>query len=67
MIELLADLLFALEAVEKERIASISGWGILMATDAVVAQVGGAEDGGHAAAGNEAFDAVVVELIAGME
>jgi hypothetical protein len=34
---------------------------------AAVLQVGGAEDRGHAAAGSEVIDAVVIELIARME
>ena len=34
---------------------------------AAVSQVGGAENRGHAAAGNQTFDAVMIELLAGME
>ena len=46
---------------------SISGCGTLMATARPVAQVRAAEDGSHAAARRQAVDAVVVELVAGME
>ena len=38
-----------------------------MATGRSFSQVRGPINGGHAAAGNEIFDAVMIELIAGME
>ena len=64
MIELPADLLFALKAVEEERVAFHFGMGNFDGDGASVAQVGAAKDGSHAAAGDEVFDAVMVELIA---
>ena len=38
-----------------------------MATVTAVAKIGGAENGGHAAAGDDAFDAVMIELVAGVD
>ncbi len=38
-----------------------------MATCTAIAQIGAAKNGGHAASGDQAIDAVVIELIAGME
>ena len=67
MVEFLADFLFALEAVEENRVGfhfrvrDFDGDGL------PVAHVGGRENGGHAAAGDKAVDAVVIELIAGVE
>ena len=67
MIELGADLLLALEALEENRIALHLGMRNLDGDLAAGAKVGGAEDGGHAAAGHQGFDAVVIELVPGME
>ncbi len=42
--------------------ASMSGWGILRATVRLSREIGGAEDGGHAAARDGRVDAVGIEL-----
>ena len=67
MIEGLADFLFAVEAVEEDRIAFHFRVGNFDGDGAAVAEVGGAENGGHAAAGDDAVDAVVIELFAGVD
>ena len=67
MIERLADLLFALEAIEEDGIAFHFGVGDFDGDGAAGAKVGGAKDGGHAAAGDDAVDAVMIELIAGVD
>ncbi len=67
MIELFADAGLALEAVEEDGIGFQVGVGNLEGDDAVVAQVGGAVDGGHAAAGDWRFNAVGVDLRAGFQ
>jgi len=65
MIEFAADFGLAMEAVEEKWVALQFRMGNLEGYDASVAQVGGAEDGGHAAARDEAIDAVMIELLAG--
>ena len=67
MVQLLADLAFALETVEQHRIGFHFRMRNLDRHLAAVAHVGGAKNGGHAAAGDQSFDAVVVELLAGMK
>ena len=67
MIELFTDVLFALEAIEKQRVGFHFGMRNLESHLPARLQVSGLVNGGHAAAGDETFDAVMVELIAGME
>ena len=67
MIELFADRFFAPEAVEKQRVGFHFGMRNFESHDRGSTQVSGAVNGGHPAAGNKFFDAVMVELIAGME
>ena len=67
MVELLADLLLALEAIEENRIAFHFRMRDLDGDGAAVARIGRLIDGGHAAAGDQAFNFVVIEGIAGME
>ena len=67
MIEFAADFGLAMEAIEEKRIALQFGMGNLEGHHASVAQVGGAEDGGHAAARDQAVDAVMIELVAGTQ
>ena len=62
MVELFADAGLALEAVEEDRIGLHIGVRNLQRHLAVVAHVGGAIDGGHAAAGNRLFNAVEIDL-----
>ena len=67
VIELFADGFFALEAVEKQRIGFDFGMRNFEGYHAARIHVRGAINGGHSAAGDKIFDAVMVELIAGME
>ena len=67
MIQGLADLFLALKAIKQDRIALHLGMRNLDGDLPAVAQIGAAKDGGHAAAGDKALNAVVIELIAGME
>ncbi len=67
MVEFLADLGFALKTVVKHGIGLHFRMWNLDRHLAAVAHVRGAKNGCHAAAGHQAFDAVVVELLAGME
>ena len=67
MVELGADFLFALEALVENRVALHLGMRNLDGNLAAGEKVGGAEDGGHAAAGHQGVDAVVIELVPGME
>jgi hypothetical protein len=65
MVEFAADIGFAMEAVEEKGIALEFRVRNLEGDDAPVAQIRGPKNSGHAASGNQAVDAVVVELIAG--
>ena len=67
MVELFADLRLALEAVEEHRIGFHFGMRDLDGDLAAGAHVGSAKDGRHPAAGNDSFDSVVIELIAGVQ
>jgi hypothetical protein len=67
MVQLFADLLFALEAVVKERIGFDFRMGNFDGYSTLVFEVGGLVDGGHSAPGDEIFQAVMVEFVAGME
>ncbi len=67
MIELLADFFFALEPVEKDRVSFHFWMRDLDGDGPAVAQVRPAKNGRHAASGDQAIDAVMIELIAGME
>ena len=67
MVELLTDLQLALKTVVENRIAFHLGMRDLDGDLLSGAQVGAAKNGGHAAAGGHAVDAVVIELIAGMQ
>ena len=62
VVEPFADGGFALKSVEENRIGFHVGMGNLERDDAVVAEVGGAEDRGHAAAGDGRIDAVGIDL-----
>ena len=67
VIELLADFLFAMETVEEYRVGFHFRMRNLDGDGSAVAQVRAAKNRRHAAAGDQAFDAVVIELVAGME
>ena len=67
VVKLFANLRFALEAIEEEGIGFKVGVGDFERDDAVISQVGGAVDGGHAAAGNGRVDAVGIDLGAGLQ
>ncbi len=67
VIELLADFALAMKTVEKHRVGFHLRMRDLDGDLASVAQIGGSKDGGHAAAGDQAFNAVMIELVAGME
>ena len=61
-----ADVCLALEALVEGGVALDLGVGDLYGDLRAGARVGGAEDGGHAAGGHQLFEAVVVELVAGV-
>ena len=67
VIQLRADLLLPMEAVEENRVALHLRMRNLDGNRATGAQICTAKDRGHAAAGGDAFNAVVIELIARME
>ena len=67
VIELFADLLLALEALEEDGVALHLGVGNLDGHGLSGAQVGALEDRGHAAAGDQAVDLEVVELFASVD
>ncbi len=67
MVHHLADFFFAAKAVEESGIAFNFGMRNLDGDGAAGIEIGGAEDRRHAAAGSQSFDAVVIELIAGVE
>ena len=67
MIHQLADLFLAAETIEQSGIALDFGMRNFDGNGAAVVEIGGAEDGGHAAAGSQAIDAVVIELVAGVK
>ena len=67
MVHQLADFFLAAETIEESRVALHFGMGDLDGNRPAVVEIGGAEDGGHAAAGSEAIDAVVIELVAGVK
>ncbi len=67
MVELLADVRFALESVEEERIGLHLGMRDFDGDGAIVAKVGCLKDRGHAAARDELVETVMIELIAGVE
>ena len=64
---MLADAGLALETVEEDGVGFDIGVRNLEGDDAVVAQVGGAVDGGHSAAGYGGLDAVGIELGTGFQ
>jgi hypothetical protein len=61
------DFGFTLEAVKKQRVGFHFRMRDLNGYRKACAKIRGAENGGHTAASNEAFNPVMVELIAGME
>src|SRR5207245_4606831 len=63
----LADFLLTMKALEEDRVALHLGMRDLDGNRAAGAQVDAAKDRGHTAARRNAFDAVMIELIAGME
>ena len=67
VIQLFADLGFARETVEKNGVGFHLRMRNLDGDLAAIAHVGGPEDGGHPAARDESLNAVMIELIAGME
>ena len=67
MVEGLADFRFAVEAVEKNRVAFHLRVGHFDSDLTAGFKVGGAENGGHAARSHHAFDLIVVELIPRVE
>jgi Fe-S-cluster-containing dehydrogenase component/anaerobic selenocysteine-containing dehydrogenase len=67
VIQLFANFLLPMEAVEESRVALHLGMRDLDGDRATGAQIRTAKDRGHAAACGDAFNAVVIELIARME
>src|ERR1700674_5774362 len=67
MIELLADFFFPSEAVKEKRVGLHFRMWNLDRDGLAGAQVRAAENGRHPAPGDNAFDAVVIELVAGMK
>jgi hypothetical protein len=67
MIEGLADLLLAFEAIKQCRIAFHLGMWNFNRDLAAISRVGTAKDRSHAAAGYKTFDSVMIQLVAGME
>jgi hypothetical protein len=67
VIQLLANLLLAMEAVEENRVALHLGMRNLDGNRVPGAQIRTAKDGGHAAACSDAFNVVVIESVARME
>ena len=67
VIQLLANFLLAIKAVEENRVALHLGMRNLDGDRATGAQIRAAKDRGHAAACSDAFNLVVIELIARME
>ena len=67
MVELFADARLALKAIEEDRVGFHVGMWNLERHDAVVARVGGAVDGRHAAARHWRFNAVGVDLRTGFK
>ena len=67
MVEFLSNVLFAMEALEENGVALHFGVGDLDGDRAAGQEVSAAEDGGHAASRDDAFDAVMVELVARVE
>ncbi len=62
-----ADVFFALEAVVHDRVALHLRMRDLDGNGGAGVEIGGLEDGGHAAGRDDALDAEVVELVAGMD
>ncbi len=67
MIELFADIFFPFEPVEEDRVGFHFRMRNLDRDRPAVAHVRAAENRCHAASGDQAIDAVMIELIAGME
>ena len=67
MIELLANLFFALEAIVEKRIGFHFRMGNFDGYGTPALQVGGAINRGHTAPGDEVFQAVMIELGTGVE
>src|ERR1700731_2232816 len=67
MIQSLTDLFLAMETVEKCGIALDLGMGDFDGHLPAVSQVSTAKYGGHATAGHQAVNAVMIELLARME
>jgi hypothetical protein len=67
MVQPLPYLLFAFKTVVDSRMAFYLGMREFDRHHSSGGDIGGAEDGGHTAAGNQMFDAVVIESFAGME
>jgi hypothetical protein len=67
MVELFADLLLSFEAVIEERIGLYFRVGDFDGYQTPALQVGCLVNGRHTAAGNQIFQAVMIELGAGME
>ena len=67
VIEFLADFFFPVKAVEENRVSFHFRMRNFDRNGPAVAQVRTAKNGGHAASGGQAIDAVVIECVAGME
>src|SRR5579862_4529534 len=67
MIEGLADIFLAVKTVEEDRVAFHFRMGNLDGDCPAGAKVGAAKDRGHAAAGDNAIDAVMIELFSGAD
>jgi hypothetical protein len=67
VIELLADFFFALEPIEQNRVGIHFRMRNFDRDGAAIANIRAAKNGGHAASGDQAIDAVMIEQIAGLE
>jgi hypothetical protein len=67
MIHQLADFFLAAETLKQSGVALDFGMGDLDGNRPAVVEIGGAEDGGHATAGSQGFDPIVIQLVAGVE
>ena len=67
VVEFPANRNFPLKAVEEDRIAFGFGMRHLDGDGAAVTHIDGAEDSGHATAGDQAFDSVAVDFVSGAD
>jgi hypothetical protein len=67
MVHQLADFFLAAKSIEQGGVALDFRMRDLDGNSPAAVEIGGSEDGGHAAAGNEGFDPIVIQLVACVE